>query len=330
LRRARGVDDGEVAREQGPVLAAQREVALVAAHHLDRHLVRQIEELGLERAAEDVRLFDQRRVLADEERVLDERAAGVLRGRLEAVQHRAPALLGIDEHVRVAEHVGVALGPIERDGARREEAMAEGRAPGLLAREADRHDGVAVDGEQPMDRAAERDLARAPAHRLREGDAAAELREQIGQHLGGGPPALLAPAGDVGALLRLLDDELIDREPQLPGEALGRLLRRAVGPEGGGLRRAEHHLREIGLARGEIVDDQRQAARRAERADRAVREADEREEIVRDGRHRLERAGDEGRGQLFDADLEDELRHRAASTPADPRSGKPSASRWAR
>ena len=245
LGRAGRVHHRQVTGQEIAVFAAQREVALVTAHHLDGDLVRQREERRLERAREDVRLLDERRVLADQERVGHQHAARFHRRRLEPLDHGPLALGRVDQDVRPAESLHVAFGPLERDGLGREEAVTVGRALGFGAREAHRDDLLAVQAEEPVHRTPERDVALPPSHRLTEGDAPAELTQEIRQHLGRRLARLFAQTGHVGALVGLLDHQRLDRETELLGEADRRLLRRAVRLERRGLGRTEDLLGEI-------------------------------------------------------------------------------------
>src|SRR5690606_6491240 len=107
------------------------------------------------------------------------------------------------------------------------------------------------------------DVARAPAHRLGEGDAGAQLRQERRQNLAGGLARLAKIDGRVLALVGRDDTQRVDGDALLSGETLAGLGRRAVR-EGNRARRTEHRLRAVTLAVCEAPDEQRQAARRTE------------------------------------------------------------------
>jgi hypothetical protein len=93
----------------------------------------------------------------------------------------------------------------------------------------------------------------------------------------------------------------------------------------------EHLFFEVGLRSGDARHEEREASRRAERLDLAVREARRRERVLHEHGHLLGRTRDERCRQLLDADLDQERAcHRATSFAADVGiSGKPRASRCA-
>ena len=117
----------------------------------------------------------------------------------------------------------------------------------------------------------------------------------------------LAPGADeVLALGRLDAAQVGDGAAELGGERLGRLGGHAVlerGLDG----RARHLLREVGLADGEAVDDEREPPRRAVRVDGAVGEAELGEALLGELGQGAEGALDERGRQLLDADLEQEV-----------------------
>ena len=168
-------------------------------------------------------------------------------------------------------------------------------------------------------------LARPPAHRLAKGNASADLCERPRQELARGAPLVAPPPDDVATRLlfagdnprlgrrrRPLDDrERLDRDPELGGERLSGLGGLAV-LERRRLGRADDLLVEIGLVRFELVDDHRQAARRAERADVTVGKSQLGELGDDDVRERGEGGVDERGGQLFGADFEEQVRHEGA------------------
>ena len=98
-------------------------------------------------------------------------------------------------------------------------------------------------------------------------------------------------------------------DAELVREGLGGLRGLAV-LVGGGLGRADDLLVEVGLPVGQVVHEEREPARRAERADVAVRKPKTLELRAGEARQRGERGVDEGGGELLGSDLEKErLRH---------------------
>ncbi len=313
IRPVRGVHDGEVAREQLVLRprAVDAEVALVPARDGADDGARELEEGAVERAGHHVRLLHERGVLVDEHRlrvVSPARRAG--RG-VHALHHRAYALLAVDEHVPLAQLLGVRARARHVERRRREEAVPARGAPRAHARERHGDDLLPQQRDDPLHGAAEGRVEVRPAHRLAEWDRRAHGGERRAEKLDGGPPLLDATSDHVtprlllGAGLLLDHRERLHRGAELGRERLGGLGRLAV-LERGGLRRADDLLVEIELPRRHVLHQDGEAARRAERAHLAVRQARLRELVGRDLGQRGERRVHERRGELLDADLEQE------------------------
>ena len=139
------------------------------------------------------------------------------------------------------------------------------RAPSRHVCERKLDDVAAQQRDDPVDRTAEGDFARAPTHRLRKADALAELREQFRQNLVCRLAGLVNLDAHVVALVGRGLHEGVDRDAVLLGEASGGLLWRAVGFECSGPRRPADGLVAIWLLLCETVDAKGQASRSAHR-----------------------------------------------------------------
>ncbi len=272
------VDDREVARQELVVALLHAEVLLVAPSDRPDHRRGQRQKRAVERSRHDVRLLDEGRVLVDEDRRRVLRSAGRARGRLHALHHRAYPLVAIDEHVPAAELLDVGAGAPQIERLRREKPVAARGPPALGAREGQRDDLFAEEGDDPLHRASERRVQVGPAHRFAKRNRAAYGAERGTEELQGRAPRLDPPPDHVAARLGLgsgglLDDaERPDRDSQLGRERL-RSLRRLSVLERCRLRGADDLLVEVELARRHLVDDDRKAARRAQRAHVPVRES---------------------------------------------------------
>ena len=272
----------------------------------------QREERAVERAGDDVRLLDERRVLVDEHRLGVVRAPGRAGRRVDALDHHAHALVAIDEHVPSAELLDVRLGALHVEGRGREEAVAARLAPAPHAGERHRHDLLAEQRDDPLDGPAERRVEVAPAHRLAERDRRAHARERPAEELHGGAPALDAPADDVPPRLLLGPGRLVDDRQRV--EPLCRASLANASAAFVGLPSLN-----AALSGGPMTSSSRSSWRAATSrtttasrrgvpsgCDLAVRQARVRELVGHDGRERRERGVDERRGELLGADLEEE------------------------
>ncbi len=130
---------------------------------------------------------------------------------------------------------------------------------------------------------------------LRNGIAATSDARTLGEELGRGPARLAAGAREVLALGPLDAAQIGDGAAELLRERLGGLRGRAV-LEGRLDRRAGDLLLEVRLARGDAGHQQREPARGAQRAHRAVAEPELGEALRRRDRERAERGLDKRRG----------------------------------
>ena len=120
------VADDEEAVRQPARRVEQREVLLVRLHRQDQAFLRHLEKVLVEAADEHVRPLDQRRHLVEQRRVVDRRAAGLLRGARQLRRDLvAPLVEARDHRALVAQLRGVAVGVAQLDRrARGLEAMA--------------------------------------------------------------------------------------------------------------------------------------------------------------------------------------------------------------
>ena len=141
--------------------------------------------------------------------------------------------------------------------------MAARRAARLDVRELERDDIGSVERDEPADRADELEVEIAPAHVVREREAADELRQQRLEELG----RRLAFLVDFSVDVAVLDDEVLRVDVLAARKALRCLRRVALGVESDLDGRAAVLARDIFLLLRKALDEKRRAARRAERAD---------------------------------------------------------------
>ena len=141
--------------------------------------------------------------------------------------------------------------------------MAARRAARLDVCELERDDIGAVERDEPADRADELEVEVAPAHIVGEREAADELRQQPLEKLG----RRLAFLVDFRVDVSVLDDEVLRVDVLAARKALRCLRRVAVSIEGDLDGRAAILARDIFLLLRDSLDNERRAARRAERAD---------------------------------------------------------------
>ena len=167
LRRVAALDvgDRDEPRHQPALCVAHREVALVLLHRRDRHLGRQLEELRVEAAGERHRPFDQGRDLVEQRGVDDGVAADALRRRRDAgADGFAPRVdVGHDlAALQQRRHVGRRRRQTDR--LRRHEAVAVGEVAGAHPEYLGVDHLATEQHHDPVHRAHELRLARAPAH----------------------------------------------------------------------------------------------------------------------------------------------------------------------
>jgi len=170
------------------------------------------------------------------------------------------ALGAVDHDVAGAQLLDIVAGAADRDRSGMMEAMADRGDAALDARDLDRHELVAQQGDDALQRAYPaqalgRLRRRAPAHRLGPGEGVDDMGDRAGEHRSGDD----AGAVDHGeqhlvALTVVALDELLARQAGRAQEALDRLGRRIGARALALLARRRGHL-------GDAADDQREAAR---------------------------------------------------------------------
>ena len=243
-----------------------REVVLVVAHDGDEDFFGEREVVGVEAAGEDGGPLGHVGHLVDEGVVFA--PAGVGKGAADTVEGLADGVaaeLDVGHDVGLGEGSGVGCGLGDLDGVGTEEdAVAVGLACGLVAAEGDGHDVRTEEREQPADGADEAlGLAGAPVHVLGPVDGGELFGEFGGEDFGGGAAGLGAGGGDVVAfgggdgLQGFHGDARFFREGDCGGAGDAVF----VGDLDGG---AEELFGEIGLALGDVVDEDGEAARGGE------------------------------------------------------------------
>jgi hypothetical protein len=313
----RGVRHGDETRQHLAACVGEREVALVALHLLDEDLGWQVEVALLEGAHHGVGQLDEVEHLIDQGLVTEEGAVGLLRGGGQAFDQQRAALLERGHHVGLLERGLVAGGRVEGDPPIRQEAVPAGLPAALHVREHDRHHLGAEERDDPLERAAERGLDVAPAHRLGELELLDTGVQNVGQQLDR-PPALLFHVGrQVLALRRRHALQLLDGQLHRLGELDRRHLRLAVGLEGRLHGRALHFLHHVVGLLDQPVHQQREAAGRAEAANGAVAHPRGGALLLEEALELVEGGDDEAGRQLFAAELEEQLSHgRPPSRPS--------------
>jgi hypothetical protein len=293
----------------------------VLAQRGDDDLARQLEVTLVERAGDRGGPLDQ---IVDDvhQLVVGHDAAGLLaRRRDDLLAHRAPPFRGVGQHLRLAQRLQVAPGLLHVECRRVEEAVAVRAAAGFEPERLHRHDFLPEQREQPADGPPEAIVAVVPAHGLRELELHRHLAECRRQHLERGLPLVVHGDGHVFALRRgdLAHGRGLDA---LAGaEAEQRARRAAVGVERNARRGAHRFLVEVGLSLGEPVHEHGEPARRAVRDHAAEREPQALESFAHATLQLLQRRRRVARGQLLDADLEQQLARAHRRAPASAGAG---------
>src|SRR5204862_5253702 len=100
-------------------------------------------------------------------------------------------LLMVDDHVAGAELLRIIGARSDGDDARMVEAMADRRGAGRNAVDLDRHDLLAEQGDDAVQRAYPPHRARAPAHRFRPREIADDAFDRLRQNFARGPSGLI-------------------------------------------------------------------------------------------------------------------------------------------
>ena len=257
------VAHGDEERQQLACCILDREVTLMVAHRRDDGFRRQLQVFLLEFAAKG------RRILHEIEDFFKQvfRNLGLAAIRLGdflnlLADHGLALILIDDDEVLLAGRF-VVSGRINREIALREEAVAAGRAARFDVGELKRDDILVIKGNEPADRADELEVEVAPAHVVREGEAADEFRQQRLEEL----CRQLAFLMDFRIDIAVFDDEVFRRDVLTAGKSLCSLRRLAVSIKGDLDGRAAVLARDIFLFLREALDEESRAARRTERAD---------------------------------------------------------------
>ncbi len=250
--------------EQSPLFILEDEVFLVVPHRGDEDLPRQQEVLLLEPPHHDHGVLHEVRHGLDQRLVLHPFHADPL-FRLQDPGTDPPLpVLEVDQYPGIRETPGVFGGRGKLDGPGGEEAMPEGHAPRRHVAETERQDLVAVQRDDPVDRAGEPHVEIGPPHRLLERDGGKEIGDDLRKDLPDRTRRLLANEAEVVAAIRREDGEGRSVDPLGAGEAESRLRRLARGVQPHALRRSQHRLLRRRLALREVPDHVRQPARGAE------------------------------------------------------------------
>ena len=306
------VAEGDERSAQPPVLVLDREVALVTLQGGRDHPAREVEEALLEPARHRHRPLDEGGHLVEEVVARDRPAAEPgRRVRDEALDARAALGEGGEHAPRLAELLHVLAGLGKGDRLRMVEAVAAGLAAGSDPEDGGLDDLGPEEEDDPVDRAHELRVARAPAHAPRDGqrgegrldDPRDELRGGAGRLLGavheprplrGLEPAEVAhlhpagagePEGGPGRLAGIVERPAKGRPPAFPGPA-GNALRHPAHDDGeapGGREGLDHPAGEPG-PREPLADRGRERlGEAAQGLGRELLGADLREEVAMSG-----------------------------------------------
>jgi hypothetical protein len=256
------------ARAQLAVRIRQREVFLVGLHGQDQAFLRHRQEDFLEAALVHHRPFDQGGHFI-QQRFRHQDLVGAGLGQQLAADRFLALFRAGDDLALVLQHGGVVVGMRDVEGfAVRQEAVAEGAAAAGQAEQRQRHDGVAVQGQQRVDRAHELHglaVRALVAHHFRD----RQLGDRFGQHRLQAVGELAARRGvaveEALGLAVLGAFEIVDlqvREAQR-GQLLAKgRARLAVLVEGHRHRQHFFADRLVRRSRAHVRDRHRQAARR--------------------------------------------------------------------
>ncbi len=234
------------------------------SHHRDDDGIGELEKRFVELARHREWLFDQRDAFVREKSVGFEDTAEGLRRSKQPFHHAILANLKVHDHMGTFERRFVAAGLVEVEAIGREEAMSACRAPSSDARELEVDHLASEQGDDPVNRPAECNFARTPAHGLWEADPLTEARQHLAEHLAGRLTGFVYPHADVVALVGGLLAQVFDADTVLFRKAGRGLLGRAIRFEGCAPRRPHDRLVAVGLALREPAQSKRQAPWRSQ------------------------------------------------------------------
>ena len=232
-------------------------------HRRDDSLRREFQILLFELAAERRRILDE--VEDFFEQVFCDFGLAAIRlcNFLDLLANHGLAALRLDDDERLLAGIDVIRCFCNLEIARGQEAMAARRAAGFDIRDLERDDRVIEQRDNPADRADELEFERAPAHVVREREAADEVRKHRFQKF----RRLLALFVHDGVDIAVFLHEVFRLHMLAACEALCRLRRLAICVERDLDGRTAVLTRNIGLFFRHTVDEQCRTARRAERLD---------------------------------------------------------------
>jgi hypothetical protein len=291
------------------------EVALVGPHFLDQHLGREIEVALLERSHHRTRQLDQVGDLLDQRRVLQQRPSRGGGRPAGALLHSLLAHIEVDDHVRLLERADVVgrLRELERLGGQEPMPARLSAAPDVGVD--DRHHLPAEQRDDPVQRASPHKVDVAPAHRLGETQRVRRSVEHLWEDLRGALALFRHRRDEVLALGGGDASELFGPLPDALGEFSRGDLRNTVLEAG--LHRGPLHLflDVFAHVRDALYQD-RQPPRGAVAPQVAVLQPRRVEALRNVPCERFERGCDERGGELFAAELEQEVSGHRSSLSA--------------
>ncbi len=309
-----GVGDHEEAVRH-PFVRLGREGLLVVAQRGDQDLARELQELGGERSEGRPGELHEVGDLLEKLGVLDRADSLLPRDLHESPRQGGAAGLAVGEDLLRRERLLVRGGRPDGDLPGAEEPVAVGFAPCADAEERQGHELAPEQGHHPVHRPHEAARPVPPAHRLGERHRGDGLRERLREDLRRAPPGDPAPDREVVPLRRRDGQQRGRLHAHLLREAEGRLRRLPVGP-GGRLRgRSQDLLVPVLLPQRDALDQDGDAARRAEGARLAARKAGRLQNGADAGGKVLDRAAQHAGGDLLAADLEQEVGAAHAAPP---------------
>ena len=319
------VGDHQEAWREVAVLVGERQVFLVRAHRGGQHLGRQVHEPLLDPAQEHDRPFHQAGNLVEERRVVGQFELGP-RGLLPGLLEDGRAPLGrVEDHLGLLE-LGLVIGKAgdpELPGLQEAVAargVAEGQHRAVAELQRAREPAPVEDREHAVERTHPGKPVLAPAHRLGPAEHLNRLGDDAGQDLRARLPFDPLDREIEGALVGLAHLGGVDgRQAVALQEALDGPNRR-IQP------RALLLLDRVGLALGQAVDHERQAARRDEGARLAEGQPGARQALGDQTAKLLGRARLHARRNLLGQELEQQLRH-VTWPPGRPAARAPAGSR---
>ena len=146
------VGGAQEGRRQRAILAHAGEIFLVRAHGQHDHFARHVEIIGIEAAEQRHRPFGQPGIFNHQSLVLDQAQLRRRRRRARAVADQRLAFLMVDDDVAGAQLLGIVERPADGDRPGLVEPVAERRRAARHAVDRHRHDLLAEDGDDRVQR----------------------------------------------------------------------------------------------------------------------------------------------------------------------------------